>query len=164
MKKIAIFLLVFIMLFLCIKSGLGFGKKETIIDKLNNKQKETIMIDENNLDSYYTSTNPIDINYTIFNENLSDSYLVLLNKNSTFENDEFNKLKKSFDFENNTYVLLNTNAIEISKIDLIGKVNKDNITLNLDVKENKKINQSAIIEIKNVKINNISYIHITLVT
>lgn len=96
MKKIAIFLLVFIMLFLCIKSGLGFGKKETIIDKLNDKQKETTRIDKNNLDSYYTSTNPIDINYTIFNKNLSDSYLVLLNENSTFENNEFNKLKKNF--------------------------------------------------------------------
>lgn len=162
MKKIAIFLLVFIMLFLCIKSGLGFGKKESIIDKLNDKQKETTRIDKNNLDSYYTSTNPIDINYTIFNKNLSDSYLVLLNENSTFENNEFNKLKKTFDFKNNTYILLNTNAIKIFKINLIGDVNKDNITLNLNIEENKKINQSVIIEIKNVKINNISCIHIIL--
>ena len=163
MKKIFIFLIICIMLFLCIKSGLGFGKKETIVDKLNNKEKETNISDETNLDSYYTSINPISINYTILDNKIGESSLILLNKNSNFEDEQFNDLKESFDFDNNTYLLLNTSNIDINNIILEEDSNKDNINLDLYTIEKDDFNKSIIIEIKNVKIYNISYIHLNFV-
>jgi hypothetical protein len=118
-KKVFLWLFLIIVIWLCIRSGLNIGKKNTIIDVMNNKTSieisgDKVDEDESNVDdnedmdetktrnyAYYTSTNPVDFKYTILDEQLISTQMVLLKETSPI----LDELDYSFDFEMNSYLL-----------------------------------------------------------
>lgn len=160
MKKLVLFIFIFILLFLCAKSTLGFGKKETIIDKINtdSKQQTNEELEINNQDSYYTSTEPIKINTYIFKNKLINSQMLLLNENNNIKDEDFLSKKENFDFNMNTYVLINCNKkkiLDVIKTSLV----RDNLSFTVEYKES-NLDETLLIEMKNIKVKNISYIHL----
>ena len=136
MKKVFLWLFLIVVILLCIKSSLGFGKKETIIDIMNtntsikqdNKQdnEEDNMVDIQD-DCYYTTVNPVEIQSYIINDKLSNNEIILLNENSSFKNETFLELRNNFDFDKNTYLLINCTSKK--NIDCISKeLTKSNLS------------------------------------
>lgn len=158
MKKVFLWIFIFTILFLCIKSSLNFGQKETIIDIMNTKSEKTedFIINENIQDSYYTSIEPIQIESYIFDEKLINSQIVLLNENSNFDNEEFLNKKENFNFDKNTYILINCSSkknIDIKENQLI----RNNLSFIFTYNEDISSNQTLLLEIKNIKVNNMNY-------
>jgi hypothetical protein len=169
-KKVFLWLFLIIVIWLCIRSGLNIGKKNTIIDVMNNKTSieisgDKVDEDESNVDdnedmdetktrnyAYYTSTNPVDFKYTILDEQLISTQMVLLKETSPI----LDELDYSFDFEMNSYLLLNTNY----EVESIEPINLSRYDLSFDIEYGEESEPKTIlVEIDNINIVNISCVH-----
>lgn len=160
MKKMVIFFVLFIGLFLCFKSGLGLGEKETIVDKImgNEKEEKEDVTINTNLDSYYTDTKPVEVSTYLFDEKITNQQMLLLNNNSTFDSEALNSILENANFEKNTYILINCdnkNIIDILDINL----KKDNVKFNIQYTDSKQF-QTILLEIKNLKLTNFKYLNV----
>lgn len=114
----------------------------------NTEQEET---------SYYTSIKPVEMEYNLYEGKLIESRMLLVKETTEFENEEFMELKEHFDFEKNTYIILNCED-EIKSIKAIN-LKKDDVHLKVLCTVNGETNY-AIIEIKNLVIKNLNLINI----
>ena len=171
MKKVFLWLFMIIVILLCIKSSLGLGEKETIIDVMNsdstNGQIElnSDKVEENETqedvkgDCYYTTINPVEVVDYIFDEKLTNSQMVLLNENSSFDNEEFLEISKNFDFDKNTYLLINCPSKgNISYT--INELTKSCLSFNINYDNNEESNVTLLLEFKNIKVKKITYFDI----
>ena len=161
MKKVLLFLVLFVFIFLCIKSALNLGEKETIIDVINTKTDNSYEEENENTseliqDSYYTSIKPIEVQYTYITEKVSSQNMFILKKESSIDNETVMKLINEHNFEKDTLILVSSNYEIKSYIE--NELKKDNIDISLI--KGKEKESTIIIKLKNVKITSLNNINI----
>ena len=161
MKKVLLFLVLFVFMFLCIKSALNLGEKETIIDVINTKTDNSYEEENENTseliqDSYYTSIKPIEVQYTYITEKVSSQNMFILKKESSIDNETVMKLINEHNFEKDTLILVSSNYEIKSYIE--NELKKDNIDISLI--KGKEKESTIIIKLKNVKITSLNNINI----
>ena len=148
-------------IFLCIKSALNLGEKETIIDVINTKTDNSYEEENENTseliqDSYYTSIKPIEVQYTYITEKVSSQNMFILKKESSIDNETVMKLINEHNFEKDTLILVSSNYEIKSYIE--NELKKDNIDISLI--KGKEKESTIIIKLKNVKITSLNNINI----
>lgn len=161
MKKVLLFLVLFVFMFLCIKSALNLGEKETIIDVINTKtdnssEEEIDSTSELIQDSYYTSIKPIEVQYTYITEKVSSQNMFILKEESSINNETIMNLINEHNFEKDTLILVSSNY-EIKSY-RENELKKDNIDISLI--KGKEKESTIIIKLKNVKITSLNNINI----
>ena len=169
MKKVLTIVFLMIILVLCIKSSLQIGTKESLIDVMNFKQQtknNTTFFDSDN-EIYYTSTEKPTYNTSVIysKEQLTNSPMLLLNKDSMIKNEQLTAIMKDCNFETDTMLLLQYKENPHSNIGKVtnSSLNLKEVAFNIEVqdKKNKDTYNYVILTLKNLKVKNLKYFNIT---
>lgn len=109
--------------------------------------------------SYYSSIEPVEMNTQIYEGKIIDSYLLLVKESTELNNEIFMELKNKFNFEKNTYLILNCENMDIKEIKSKA-LKKDNVCFEIQYLEQENYENYVIIEIKNLIINDLNIINI----
>ena len=148
MRKIFILIILFLVALGLLKS-LNINKKETL------NTSNVILTN-----SYYTSVDTVTSDIIILEteEPISLQKILILNKESKFDNNDVMSNIRKINFEKDSLLLFTFNY-KVNDIKL-GEITKDNIDINVDLDKDIAINTKILIKICNLKVTNLKLINL----
>ena len=146
MKKLLGIVAVFLLVYIVIKMG---GKEiEAEIEKEDEIENQINVISQE-----------IDTKVFFYKGKLIDSNILIVKETTDLNNQDFDIFKNTFDFEHNTYLIINCKDKDVSEV-LTEEISEEGISFKLLFTETKDFENSVLIEIQNLKITNLNLINL----
>lgn len=146
MKKLLGIVALFLLVYIVIKMG---GKEiEAEIEKEDEIENQINVISQE-----------IDTKVFFYKGKLIDSNILIVKETTDLNNQDFDIFKNTFDFEHNTYLIINCKDKDVSEV-LTEEISEEGISFKLLFTETKDFENSVLIEIQNLKITNLNLINL----
>ncbi len=146
MKKLFGIIALFLLAFIILKMG---GKEVEIkTEKETETETETMFVSQE-----------IDTRVFFYQGKLIDSNMLLVKESTDLSNEDFNEFKKSFDFDKNTYLIVNCQNKDVSEV-VTEEISEECISFKFISTNKENFDNSVLIEIQNLKITNLNLINI----
>mgnify|MGYP001088574277 FL=1 len=144
MKKLLGIVALFLLAYIILKFGL---------QKIEVKENQDTEIATNFV------SDKIDTKVFFYQGKLIDSNMLLVKESTNLNNAEFEEFKKSFDFDKNTYLIINCKDKEVSEV-LTKEISSSEISFKVIASEKENYENSVVIMIENFKITNLNLIKV----
>lgn len=144
MKKLLGIVALFLLAYIIVK----FGLQEIEVKENQETEIETNFVSDE-----------IDTKVFFYQGKLIDSNMLLVKESTNLNNAEFEEFKKSFDFDKNTYLIINCKDKEVSEV-LTKEISEEEISFKVIASEKENYENSVVIMIENFKITNLNLIKV----
>lgn len=148
MKKLLGIVALFLLAYIIIKMG---GKE---LEVKTEKEFDTKTETQTNFVSQ-----DIDTRVFFYEGKLIDSNMLIIKETTKLDNEDFELFKDSFDFEHNTYLIINCQNKDVSEV-VTEDISRNNISFKMISENKENFDNSVLIEIQNLKITNLNLITI----
>lgn len=142
MKKLLGIIALFFLVYIILK----MGGREIEIQTEKEAEIETLFVSQD-----------VDTRIFFYQGKLIDSNMLLVKKSTELNNSDFEEFKKTFDFDKNTYLIINCQNKDVSEV-ITESISEKEVIFKLISTEKKNFNNSVLIEIQNLKITNLNLI------
>ena len=101
----------------------------------------------------------IDTRVFFYEGKLIDSNMLIIKETTKLDNEDFELFKDSFDFEHNTYLIINCQNKDVSEV-VTEDISRNSISFKMISENKENFDNSVLIEIQNLKITNLNLITI----
>lgn len=144
MKKLLGIVALFLLAYIIVK----FGLQEIEVKENQETEIETNFVSDE-----------MDTKVFFYQGKLIDSNMLLVKESTNLNNAEFEEFKKSFDFDKNTYLIINCKDKEVSEV-LTKEISSSEISFKVIASEKENYENSVVIMIENFKITNLNLIKV----
>lgn len=144
MKKLLGIVALFLLAYIILK----FGLQEIEVKENQETEIETNFVSDE-----------IDTKVFFYQGKLIDSNMLLVKESTNLNNAEFEEFKKTFDFDKNTYLIINCKDKEVSEV-LTKDISEEGISFKVIASEKENYENSVVIMIENFKITNLNLIKV----
>lgn len=144
MKKLLGIVALFLLAYIIVK----FGLQEIEVKENQETEIETNFVSDE-----------IDTKVFFYQGKLIDSNMLLVKESTNLNNAEFEEFKKSFDFDKNTYLIINCKDKEVSEV-LTKEISSSEISFKVIASDKENYENSVVIMIENFKITNLNLIKV----
>lgn len=144
MKKLLGIVALFLLAYIIVK----FGLQEIEVKENQETEIETNFVSDE-----------IDTKVFFYQGKLIDSNMLLVKESTNLNNAEFEEFKKSFDFDKNTYLIINCKDKEVSEV-LTKEISEEEISFKVIASDKENYENSVVIMIENFKITNLNLIKV----
>ena len=148
MKKLLGIVALFLLAYIIIKMG---GKE---LEVKTEKEFDTKTETQTNFVSQ-----DIDTRVFFYEGKLIDSNMLIIKETTKLDNEDFELFKDSFDFEHNTYLIINCQNKDVSEV-VTEDISRNSISFKMISENKENFDNSVLIEIQNLKITNLNLITI----
>lgn len=144
MKKLLGIVALFLLAYIVLK----FGLQEIEVKENQETEIETNFVSDE-----------IDTKVFFYQGKLIDSNMLLVKESTNLNNTEFEEFKKTFDFDKNTYLIINCKDKEVSEV-LIKDISEEEISFKVIASDKENYENSVVIMIENFKITNLNLVKV----
>lgn len=148
MKKLLGIVALFLLAYIIIKMG---GKE---LEVKTEKEFDTKTETQTNFVSQ-----DIDTRVFFYEGKLIDSNMLIIKETTKLDNEDFELFKDSFDFEHNTYLIINCQNKDVSEV-VTEDISRNSISFKMISENKENFDNSVLIEIQNLKITSLNLITI----